>query len=331
MRSASIFIRPVPPPKIVLTERDVAVLSAVARYGYLTASHLQLLCFRGTGERGAQRRLRLLWAAGDLDRHFLQWMLTGEPAERSAGRRPLYCLTPKGRGELRARGHDAPARIVAPQSQRAIGRIEHDLVVTDFLVSLESSAPDHVRCVNTESILWQEFRAWRARDASERPALPGALTGLVTDGAFELDVGDEPLGFHLEIVRASVRGGNATLSRRMQEIARLNRLGYFKEVHGHPSLRAVIFLTTSPERALNLATLAKAIPLSRRLFWFGSFSQRIRAGVPETDLLAKDLFAYPFVDGNGETQSLNRVVATPPSRSFERGHQLTDPPAAGHA
>lgn len=332
MTPTSIFIRPSPAPVVVLTTRDVEVLSAVGRYGYLTATHLHRLCFAETGERGCQRRLRILWAAGYLDRHFLQWMITGTDSPESRGRRPLYCLTHKARRDLARRGAPAAGALPSRGSQRAVGRIEHDLVVTDTLVSLEASGPHLVRRVTTESGLWREYRAWRRLGGKILDEVsPPTARGLVTDGAFELEVLGERLGFQVEVVRASVRGGNATLSRRMQEIARLNRLGYFEEVHGHASLRAVIFLTTSPQRASNLAALAKALSLSRRLFWFGSFTQRIRAGIPETDLLATDLFNHAFIDGNGETQTLNELVQTPTPRSSDQAPQSTDPPEAGHA
>jgi hypothetical protein len=79
----------------------------------------------------------------------------------------------------------------------------------------------------------------------------------VPDGAVRRRYSNgETLTFYVEIVRADVRGGNATLLRKMDAYVALNRDGRFRECYGHENLRAVLFFTTSGERADHFRELA---------------------------------------------------------------------------
>lgn len=302
--SPSQFVRPVPPPAVQLTPRDIQAVADVARYGYLTATHLGRLAFRSASERVAQRRLRLLWANGYLDRHFLQWLITGVRDGRTAGRRPLYTLARLGRRLLHERGHpESGAGGRVPHATR----LGHDLVVTDFLVALEGAASESLVRTLREPELWVAIH--RARSSVGRRG----ERMLVSDGSFELEHNGTRQAFHVEVVHAGVRGGNRTIAQRMTYYAALNRGGYFERVLQQPKPRAIIFLTTSAARARRLQALAAGLPYARRLFWFGHFEQRFRAGIPETDLMHAPVLRRPFVDGNGDTHTLQGTLgATAP-------------------
>ena len=79
------------------------------------------------------------------------------------------------------------------------------------------------------------------------------------------------LTFYLEVVRAGVRSGNRKLADKLALYARLHHCGYFATVFGHERIRAVLILTTSPERAEHFRQLAAELPHGRSLFWFGAY------------------------------------------------------------
>lgn len=294
MASSSRYIRPSKVPRLVLQERDLAMIEAVARFGHMTAEQLAALYFPGRSLRSAQARLRLLWSAGYLERMFLP-RLVGDERPLYCGR-PLYRVGALGRRLLRDEGRSAAMR--RPGSSATV---EHDLVATELLVALISTAkmrPDFTVQTWTESELWTVLAEQRQRSA--RPAL-------VSDGAFTItQVGAKPLSFHIEVVRADVRGGNQSLARRMQRYASLARAGYFCRVFGQQTLRAVLFMAPTEARAQHLRELAEALPHGRRMFWFTSYEEgegparRCRFG-PE------HIFKHRWLDGTGSSWSLHRT------------------------
>lgn len=115
-------------------------------------------------------------------------------------------------------------------------------------------------------------RGFRARVEASRNVAPLPSGYVIPDGGFTLRKGNgQPRSFYLEVVRADVRGGNATLRAKLAKYVELNRTGALRALYGHDRLRAVLFLTTSPERAERLRALATALPHGRRLFWFGAY------------------------------------------------------------
>src|SRR2546427_7260140 len=62
------FRRAKQPPTMVLMERDLAILLAVLRYRLLTREQIQRLLFPGCRAEVAQRRLKLLFHHGLLER-----------------------------------------------------------------------------------------------------------------------------------------------------------------------------------------------------------------------------------------------------------------------
>jgi hypothetical protein len=263
--------RPSNPRPAVVQQRDYRVLAAIGRHRLLTGEHVQQLCFSGRSRRAAQRRLRVLWEHGHVDR--LQLPLIGGVGIRLTP--PLYSLTKRGAGLI-------PCDIdVVPASRHAFATVLHDLVATDVLVAAE--------CFTTDSL-----SVTTQNDTPLRQALTRAQTnrtwrgsGIVPDGAISLLHRQNsrpttmfPRGnnsastYYVEVVRAGVRGGNATFANKLAKYVRLHRAGYFKTVFGHEHVRAILILTTSNVRADHLLALAGNLAHGRNLFWFAAYQSQ---------------------------------------------------------
>jgi hypothetical protein len=84
--SSSRYRRPdTPQRRVVLQERDYAVIAAVTDYRVLLTRHLRTICFPATSLRQVQARLRLLWEHGFLNRYFKPVLFNGEKPETLAG------------------------------------------------------------------------------------------------------------------------------------------------------------------------------------------------------------------------------------------------------
>lgn len=289
---SSRYIRPPDGSRVVLQERDRQLIGAVHRFGSLTAEHLRALFFVSCSLRTAQARLRRLWAAGYLERAFLPRLIgTERPLH---GGRPLYRVSSRGRGALRAAGGKSITR--RPGSAATI---EHDLIATELLVAVECAVrrlPDLNVTTWTEGELWSAVGQLGARRQAR----------LVSDGAFTLagKPSGKALSFHLEVVRASVRGGNQAILRRMRRYARLARDGYFKRAFGQDMLRAVLITTPTEQRAQNLRHLAASLSHARRLFWFTNYERREPGRGPSCRFTPESIFELEWLDGNGEVQRL---------------------------
>src|SRR5207302_1761940 len=105
--------------------------------------------------------------------------------------------------------------------------------------------------MDQEALLWRRIAALKKDGRHEAGYL-------VSDGAFTLTYrpSGEAATFHIEIVRANVKGGNETLARKFRRYTELHHTGYFERVFGHARVRAILFVTTSVERAEHFRQLA---------------------------------------------------------------------------
>ena len=237
----------------------------------------------------ANRRLGLLVSHGLLARHYL-------PDEESGvvvrSRRPLYALTRAGAAFV-ADGLWPGVRFVP--SAWAVTR--HNLIAVDLLVAVTSAARSQGLSVETlpEPALRSRLRA-NGRGGNRFPL------GVLPDGAFTLSgPGFGRSAFCVEVVRAGAKGGNKTLADKMARYVALNRAGFFREVYGLERLRAVLIVTTSPDRAKRLASLAATLPHGRNLFWATDYERKTGFGMsfdPSTT------FEPRFVDHSGGAHAL---------------------------
>ena len=257
--------RPSSPPPLVLQPRDRQLLQSVYRHRYLLAEHVRQLHFPKASLRVAQQRLRRLWEHCYLDRLFLPLSGNG----RVTLSPPLYSLAIEGARVVGADLNIPPAHIphTPRQNARGYATLLHHLVATDLLVAAE--------CCNTENL-----RVVTMRETAMRQALVAArqsgrwrASAIIPDGALTLfprgNVGG--MTFYVEVVRASVKCGNALMAKKFCDYANLHHRGYFQTVFGHNRVRAILILTTSPKRAEHFRQMAAKLPYGRNLFWFGAY------------------------------------------------------------
>jgi len=180
--------------------------------------------------------------------------------------------------------------------------LEHNLVAAEFLIDVEVALRGHdsvnIVQVEPELELWAKTR--------QTPSGGRRTPFIVSDGAFTLQLPGAATAatFHLEVVRADAKGGNKNVLRKMARYAELNHKGYFREVYGHEHVRAVLWLTTSPERATHLRELAEGLTHGAGLHWFGAFTSRDAGGIPETSLSPETVLGPMWEDAQQNRRSL---------------------------
>ncbi len=197
------------PPAFQLTDRDLTLLSHVARHRFLSSAHLAAL--DGGSPQNVLRALRVLFDHDYLDRPKQQ--LATVPVE---GSRPfVYGLGRRGAQALRAHGHRlSVAGDWTEKNKRAGSKfIEHTLQIADFLVVLElacaaradislfgeseiiAAAPEATRRAR-EPLRWRVERIERGRKE---------ITTVVPDGLFALGFPDDTASyFILEVDRGTI-------------------------------------------------------------------------------------------------------------------------------
>ena len=277
------LVRPRNPRPIALTQRDRAVVEDVAHFGVVTAAHIRALHFAGIGLRAVQSRLRRLFEHRFLDRLFFPRVFAADgPREAMT---PVYCLGRRG------------AALVGDDAIRAhvdAAALQHDLVGVDLLVALRL-AHGRTAVTEPEHVLWRRVAVARTAE----PTLPRVV---VPDAAFTIPEGS----FAVEVVRASVRGGNRSVVEKLARYASLHHTGVLARVFKWQRLRAVLVLTPTPARASQLRALAaRTLVHGRFLFWFGHWQLRPRLGVPVTIFGRDSITTALSVSITGEPRSLS--------------------------
>jgi hypothetical protein len=203
------FERRATPPAFQLTDRDLALLSHVARHRLLSSAHLAAL--DGGSPQNVLRALRVLFDHEYLDRPKEQ--LATIPVE---GPRPfVYGLGKRGAQALREYGHHISAAGDWTEKNKRAGSkfIEHTLQIADFMVGLElacrgnsgvtllreheiiQAAPEITRRAR-EPLRWRVERIERGRRE---------ITTVVPDGLFALTFPDDTAAyFILEVDRGTI-------------------------------------------------------------------------------------------------------------------------------
>lgn len=265
------FLRPaLPRSGLRVGCRDREILLLVARFRYLTAEHLRTLVAPLLGRRVFQRRLRLLFEHGHLERHRLP--PTGEDRPRTT---PVYGLGDAGEVALETSGTDLP---LPARGRGALpSTIHHSLVAADFLTSVVAAArpaENLTAGIHPEAELWTRLARWRLASGRRRRAI-------VPDGAVSLGAPGEghPRTYAIEVVRATVRGGNRTFIAKLKRYGELVRERFFLDAFSWARLRAVVVLTPSATRARHLRELAANAKITMPLL-FSSYSPTGRAFTP---------------------------------------------------
>lgn len=283
---------------LALQPRDLDVLRAAERHRYLRTEHVHRLHFAGRSLRAAQMRLRELWVHRYLERIHVASVIDGRRIPPRGPGLPVYALGAQGALALNASEGSGAA---APEIGGA-STVQHHLVVTDFLVSLELALRARGGPALAESV--HEWDLWkRLVGAGEAPK----VQRVVPDGAFTVRApGGGDATYYLEVVRAGVRAGNGTLWDKMLRASDLNHRGFFARAYGHARVRRVLFLTTSGERAETFRRIAESLPHGRRLFAFGSYE----AGA-DGALAPERILSLPWKDAAGLAFTLADELAKP--------------------
>jgi len=289
-----------PSGRLWIQGRDVDILRAAATHRFIQAEHVHGLIFRGRTLRVVQIRLRKLWEHRLLERHFAPFALDGIRQPPSVAATPTYSLGARG-AEILARASGQPASSIAPtvaDNQLSSSALAHHVTVTDLLAALEVRCREHGGPELVE--LRHEWPLWRAlRNAPIRTD-----NVIVPDGAFTLrhPARGTAETWYVEIVRASVQGGNDTFRRKMLRYAELQRAGAFAKLFGDRHVRGVLVATPTVERAANLRALSVFVP-GRRFFAFSHFEDRAGAR-PVKRFRPEAILDLEWLDGAGETVRL---------------------------
>src|ERR1035437_6796198 len=164
------FERRSTPAAFQLTQRDLKILSHVARHRFLSSQHLARL--DGGSEQNLLRCLRILFDHQYLDRPYTQ--LAHVPV---VGPRPMvYGLGRRGAQALRDHSAHADRSDWTERNKRAGAKfIEHTLAIADFMVGLEIDCRERgdIKLLNERDILANAPERTQKSREPDRLVVPG--------------------------------------------------------------------------------------------------------------------------------------------------------------
>lgn len=246
--------------RLLLTERDLAILSAVGRHRFLQSHHLLKLLLGS--RQHLIRRLGRLFHAGFLDRPVQQLYVRDK-----IGQKIVYCLTTRG---LKALSENASYQVPSLPSQKGTAAalsLAHSLRVTDVLVAMKAAAAT----AQALTICWPEEWPSGQSELDQRPVrLKWSVTFKtsrevlktcqIPDGAFSLQSpGSEPRHFILEVDRGTmpvIRRGlsQSSFHRKIISYKETRRQGVLWSGFQIPAFRVLIIA----ESRRRLSSLQKA-------------------------------------------------------------------------
>jgi hypothetical protein len=295
------FKRVPPVTSIELTKRDREIIRLIHRHRFLRSS--QIVALMGGSDQQVVRRLQALFHQGYLERPRAQIQYY----ERGGSRAIAYGLGSKGGAILRSELGIAVDSDSWSERNHVIGRVylEHTLLVSDIMVSLELACRKHGIKLLYEDELGlpggeQSFR-WRVK------VNDGIKLGVIPDRVFALEYTDQGgqqqrAYFFLEADRGTMPVIRHTLS---QTSFYRKLLAYeatwTNKVHqrhlGIPRFR-VLTVTTITARVASLLEACSKLKRGHGLFLFADQS-----------VLEKDLFSPVWQ--NGKTGELSPLLDLP--------------------
>lgn len=243
------------PPRLVLTERDRAIIRAVHEYRVLRQDQVQALFF---GSRSAaQRRLALLYHHGYLERQFLL-VQTGFMSSPS-----VYLLDRRGEELLRAEVGLDDVHWKSSHNQVSSDFLEHALAINDFriAVTLASRRSEYELLEwRSESDLKQDY---------DRVTLPTTRGGsrsvaVVPDSYFALATPHGKTHFFLELDRGTMT--TKRFKTKIDAYLAYYRSGGYERRYGARSLR--VLTVTLGERRLESLKVVTEEAGGTVWFWF---------------------------------------------------------------
>ena len=253
---------------VELTDRDDAILRAVALHGALTTEQIELAYFPAPAAGRASPctrlydRLRLLWLWSYLER-------VERPVSRALGGRRsfLYLLGRAAPAVLARRLPDAPTVACRRLDRLDPTFLEHDLKAATLWANIE-----RVRCQGAAGVRpfrrmrWVPERELRARKARVRDPMTGRSIPWLPDGLFAVRYADNAL----QVALVEVDMGTVSLSRFRRKLRAFEAYrdeGLLQRHWGYDEAE-VLVLAHSPRRLLSLWGAAReTVPQG----WWGSY------------------------------------------------------------
>ncbi|TDU80797.1 protein involved in plasmid replication-relaxation [Prosthecobacter fusiformis] len=270
--------------RLILTERDLAILSAVGRHRFIQSHHL-LKLIPGSRQH-LIRRLGRLFHAGLLDRPVQQMYVRDKIGQKIA-----YCLTSQG---LKVLSERASYQLLSLPRQKGITAalsLFHSLRVTDVLVAMEFAAT-----ARALAIRWPQEWPSGQSEIDRRPVRLKWSVTLKTgrevlktwqlpDGAFSLSSADgEPRYYILEVDRGTMPVHRKGLSqssfyRKILSYKETRRQGVLWSRFHIPAFR-VLVVAESRRRLFSLqqATASTFKNRESKMFLFAVASELLEQG-----------------------------------------------------
>lgn len=268
-------------PSFRLTERDMAIIEAVASYRALTTEHIETLFFSPSTRSKCKLRLKYLYHHGFLLR-------TEQPQSISEGRKPFVYWLDRGGAEQIAINQGVEFSEVEwkPNAHKIGPQFLYHLLDTNTVrIAITQAATKHAFTL----LEWRDEETLRTDHANDIVTIKGQQGGeqktiVVPDDYFMLDVpvpGENRSlvsRFFVEIDRRTVTGEAkaSALSQRDWAHKVQAYIAYYRsEAHikryGSTAGR-VITITTGERRAANLKAITERVGGKAR-FWFTTFDQ----------------------------------------------------------
>lgn len=247
---------------VLVTERDLDVLDALAAYRFLSIPQLAVLFFPSRG--AAEARLRRLHEASLVVRVFMP----ARPYDRRV--HTIYALGGKGAQLLAPRHDGARPRHLTAREQRSALFLDHTLRRNDLRICLSKlSGLSGTNQGPTLINWWQTREDVRFSTRVRMTAVRSQRVTVIPDGSMVLSHGRDLSSYAVEIDMATVRLQSMALKYRTYWT-------WWKERNAHRRFHCtnfrVLTLTTTESRLAALKRVAQKAPLDSRagsgLFWF---------------------------------------------------------------
>ncbi len=240
----------------VLTDRDTAIIAAVADYRLLSRSQIQRLLGFGTVTR-VNFRLQKLFHHGYLARHFLLLFKGSSQA--------IYTLDRLGLPVAAERLGKDVATLWRPKEALSPLFLTHELALNDVRMAFELSAraqPDH------QLVTWLP-----AEETKDRFFFGGSWYTLTPDALMRYRVGKQLLSAFIEVDRGTMP--NRRFQRKVEAYFAYDVSGRYAERYKGQRFR-VLVITKTPERLTNLKETTAQV--AQRNCWFATLAEIAQHG-----------------------------------------------------
>jgi len=234
----------------VLTDRDMAIVAAVAEYRLLSRSQIQRLLGFGTVTR-VNFRLQKLFHHGYLARHFLPTLKGSSQA--------VYALDRLGLPVAAERLGKDVTDLWRPKDKVNPFFLAHELAVSNVRIAFELAARAHD---GHQLLTWLS-----AEEAKDRFFFSGSWHALTPDAFVRYRVGRQVLSAFVEVDRGTMP--NRRFKEKVERYFAYDVSGRYTKQYQNQRFR-VLVTVKSPERLVNLGRTAAQV--AQRYCWFATLS-----------------------------------------------------------